>query len=224
MVVLANSWKHADWCLAGIDLDSGFWVRPVSDLNDGRIPRAAMRLDGYFPKLLDVIELPLAPTGPGYGFEKENRRLLPGPWKRYSALSPEMLIPYAENPDGLLHNHEASVSVEVLRQKPIEERCSLQLVHTETFRVRRACKRSTGEPTWQGIMAIGDREPAIRITDPVLVGKLSAGYVPSPACLVTLSLSMPYKPADWPEDQPPACWKLIAGIIELPAQRTPPGE
>jgi hypothetical protein len=29
-----------------------------------------------------------------------------------------------------------------------------------------------------------------------------------------VSLSMPWRPDDWEEDDP--CWKLIAGVVELP--------
>ncbi|WP_255532405.1 hypothetical protein [Microcoleus sp. LEGE 07076] len=32
--------------------------------------------------------------------------------------------------------------------------------------------------------------------------------------MVTVSLSMPWLPDDWEGDDP--CWKLIAGVIELP--------
>ena len=216
LVVLANSWKHSDWCLAGIDLATGHWVRPVSGLEDGRIPRKAMQLDGYFPKLLDVIELPLEPTGPNYGFEKENRTLLPGKWRRHPPMRPEDLKRYAGEPKCVLHNHDISVPVELLRKKPVEERYSLQLVFCDTFRVRQARKRTTGEPTWQGVVASGGRDIAIRITDPVFVGKVSAGYIPAPTCLITMSLSMPYKPPEWDDDRPEVCWKLIAGVVEVP--------
>ena len=82
IVVLANSWKHHDWCLAGIDLDTGKWVRPVTSLDDGRVPKTSMKLDGYFPALLDVLEIPLDSTGPDFGFESENRTILPGRWYR----------------------------------------------------------------------------------------------------------------------------------------------
>ncbi len=219
LVILANSWKHSDWCLAGIDLDTGLWVRPVTRLDDGRIPKAAMQLDGYFPQLLDVIELPLAATGPDYGFEKENRTLLPGKWRRYEKMRPEMLKPYAKRSAILLHTSGISVPLNLLHQKPAAERHSLELAHTDAFRVRRASCRATGEPTWQGILPLASGEVAIRITDPVMVGKLNAGYVPQPACLLTISLSMPYTPPDSDDGYETACWKLIAGVIELPECR-----
>ncbi len=215
LVVLANSWKHSDWCIAGIDLVTGNWVRPVTHLKDGRIPRTAMKLDGYFPKLLDIIELPLAATGPDYGFEKENRTLLPGKWIHHGQMTPGELRRYAEKKDCVLHNLDSSVPFDVLQQKPKEEQCSLQLIDVDDFRARPARKRTTGEATWQGVFTSGNQTLVIRITDPGFVGKLQAGHKPVSTCLITMSLSMPYKPPEWDKEKPPACWKLIAGVIEL---------
>ncbi|MHC4676481.1 MAG: dual OB domain-containing protein, partial [Planctomycetota bacterium] len=45
--------------------------------------------------------------------------------------------------------------------------------------------------------------------------RLNKGHKPSNSCLLTMSLGMPYKPPDWEEDEPPVCWKLISGVIEL---------
>lgn len=216
LVVLANSWKHSDWCIAGIDLDTGAWVRPVTQLPDGRVPKSAMKLKGYFPKLLDIIELPLAPTGPDYGFEKENRTILPGQWTHCGKMSPADLQAYANAADCcILHNAENLVSLDVLQGKPPEERHSLQLIHAYDFQARAAQKRTNGEKTWQGVFTSNNRKMAIRITDPVFIGKVTAGYKPAKTCLITMSLSMPYKPPDWNDDVSPACWKLIAGVIEL---------
>lgn len=39
------------------------------------------------------------------------------------------------------------------------------------------------------------------------------GLSPGKACLITVSLSMPWRPDGWEGDDP--CWKLIAGVIEL---------
>ena len=215
LVVLANSWKHSDWCIAGIDLNTGAWVRPVTTLKDGRVPKSAMKLDGYFPKLLDIIELPLATTGPDYGFEKENRTLLPGKWIHHGQMKPGDLRPYAKKNDCILHNLDSSVPFDVLHEKPREEQCSLELICVDDFRARPARKRTTGETTWQGVFTSGNQTLVIRITDPVFIGKITAGHKPVPTCLLTMSLSMPYKPPEWDEEKSPACWKLIAGVIEL---------
>jgi hypothetical protein len=111
IIVLANSLKHGDFCLAGIDLRTGRWVRPVTNLDDGRVRSSDIRTGMHPPRLLDILDIP--------------------------------------------------------------------------------------------------------ITDPVFCRRLTTGHEPSASCLLTMSLSMPHKPPEWQADNPPACWKLIAGIIEL---------
>ena len=62
VICLANSRKHGAFCFAGIDSESGKWVRPVSQLDDGRVERAAMTDDGTLPGLCDIVEIPLDKT------------------------------------------------------------------------------------------------------------------------------------------------------------------
>ncbi|EDZ93159.1 hypothetical protein AmaxDRAFT_4043, partial [Limnospira maxima CS-328] len=38
LICLANSRKNNDRCIAGIEISTGKWVRPVTRLDDGRIP------------------------------------------------------------------------------------------------------------------------------------------------------------------------------------------
>lgn len=115
IVVLANSWKHQDWCIAGIDLDTGKWVRPVTDLDDGRIPQTAMKLGGYFPKLLDVLEIPLDISGPDFDFESENRTIMPGLWYLRDKMTPGDIEKYAKQPCYVLHNKKKYVTTKELQ-------------------------------------------------------------------------------------------------------------
>jgi len=218
IVVLANSWKHYDWCLAGIDLDTGKWVRPVTGLDDGRVPKTSMKLGGYFPALLDVLEIPLDSTGPDFGFESENRTILPGRWYKQSKMTPRDIEKYTKRPYYVLHNHRKYVTPRDLQQKPFEKRVTLQLIRVGSFKVRDARRKPTDKPSWKGTILSGGRELEVKITDPVCFERLNRGYKPSPSCFLTMSLGMPYKPSDWDEDDEPACWKLIAGVIELQKQ------
>ena len=215
IVVLANSWKHHDSCLAGIDLDTGKWVRPVTNLDDGRIPKTSMKLGTYFPTLLDVLEIPLDSTGPDFGFESENRTILPGRWHHRGKMTPKEMDKYAQQPYYILHNRRKYVTPRYLQQKPFEKRVTLQLIRIDNFKVRDARRKTTDKHNWKGIILSGDRKLDVKITDPVCSKKLNSGYKPSPSCLLTMSLSMPHKPSDWDEDVEPVCWKLISGVIEL---------
>jgi hypothetical protein len=215
IVVLANSWKHQDWCLAGIDLDTGKWVRPVTDLDDGRVPETFMKLGGYFPELLDVLQIPLDSTGPDFGFESENRTILPGRWFLQDRKTPANIEMYAKRPYYVLHNHRKYITPTQLRQKPFEKRLTLQLLRVDNFKVRDARRESDDKPNWKGTILSGGREIELPITDPVCFERLKRGHKSASSCILTVSLGMPYKPPDWDEHEEPACWKLISGVIEL---------
>ena len=215
IVVLANSWKHHDWCIAGIDLDTGKWVRPVTKLEDGRIRKSDMKLDGHFPALLDVLEIPLDSTGPDFGFESENRTIMSGGWRHRGKLSYGDLRRFYKRSEHVLHNHHAYVTREEMEDKPFEERATLQLIYADNLQVRDARRNTTDKHNWKGMIVSGGRQLGVTITDPVFSGKLDRREQTSPSCLLTMSLSMPYKPPDWGDDREAVCWKLIAGVIEI---------
>jgi hypothetical protein len=215
ITILANSWKNQDWCLAGIEGTTGRWVRPVTSLEDGRVRQSDMKLDGYLPQILDILDVPLNTTGPDFDFESENRTILPGQWHLYGRASPNDLLRYVKPSYYVLHNHKKYVTIEEMKQKPLAERTTLQLVHVNDFTFRDIKSTSTEKHNWKGVVSSGERTLELTITDPVFCERLNRGYTPSNACLLTMSLSIPYKPPEWKEDEPPVCWKLIAGIVEL---------
>jgi hypothetical protein len=215
MTILANSWKNQDWCLAGIGYATGKWIRPVTSLEDGRIKQSDMRLGGHFPQILDILDIPLDVTGPDFEFESENRAILPGQWHLYGRASPNDLLRYVKPSDYILHNHKKYVTIEEMKQKPFLGRTTLQLVRVDDFTIRDTQSPSAEKRNWKGVVSSGGRGLELTITDPVFCERLRKGHKPSTSCLLTMSLSMPYKPPEWKEDEPPVCWKLIAGIIEL---------
>ncbi len=220
IICLANSRKHGAHCIAGIEPASGEWIRPVSDLDDGRIERGMIQLGGRQPGVGDVLEIPLADSGPDFGFECENRSLLAGPWRLVETVKPAQLIPWCSTERPILHTDETAVTVQYLQSLPLPQRRTLQLVEAFELETFSSGPSAQGGHRWNAsfVSALGDRLTA-RITDPVLIDKLEQGYLPAPHCLVTVSLSMPYRPDDWEAAEDP-CWKLIAAVIELePALR-----
>ncbi len=215
LVCLANSRKHGAYCVAGIDVDTGRWVRPVSELDDGRVERRTMQIGETIPRPGDLIEIPLADSGPDYGFECENRSILPGPWRRLEVLKPIELMTHCSTERPILHTGENHVTVQYLRSLPFERRRTLQLVEAFELETFNGGPSAQGGSRWNAsfVSAAGDRLNA-RITDLALIEKLENGYVPAGHCLVTVSLSMPYRKEGWDGDGDP-CWKLVAAVIEL---------
>ena len=214
IICLSNSWKHNERCIAGIDIDTGKWIRPVCDAlypEDGRIPAYIRFVEGREPKLLDILEIPLADTGEDFGFESENLSVLAGKWKCVGRVEPTDLLRYCGKLPQILHNSWKYVNPSYLQGLPFHKRQTLQLVHSVTFFFKNG-----GYNNWRGTLQTlnGQYLRDAKITDPVFVDKLNSGHQPKNNCLVTVSLSMPHKPSsEWQGEVP--CWKLIAGVIEL---------
>ncbi len=215
IIVLANSWKNQDWCIAGIEPTTGKWVRPVTSLDDGRVRKIDMKTDAHSLQLLDILDIPLNTTGPDFGFESENRTILPGQWHLHGQANVKDVLKHAERPYYILHNAWKYVTLDEMRVKAFEERTTLQLIRVDNFTIRDTRSETTDKHNWRGTVSPGGRILDLPITDPAFCERLTAGHEPSKSCLLTMSLSMPHKPQDWGADDPPAYWKLVAGVIEL---------
>ena len=214
IICLANSWKRGERCIAGINELQGKWVRPISDLPDGQIPKEMRQINRLEPALLDVLDIPLAKTGPDFGFESENLSILPGKWRQVGKVPPAYLLKYCQSQEYILHNDLRYVTVEYMQSLPMCDRLTLQLVKAVRFTVKKLIQRFEGGNKWEGsIVTKYNQRLTATITDPVFIRKLELGYRPQKTCLVTVSLSMPWRPYDWEGDDP--CWKLIAGVVEL---------
>jgi hypothetical protein len=213
IICLANSKKNGERCIAGIDLDTGNWIRPVCGQrpydNDGRVPRNIRLVEGREPALLDILEIPLADTGENFGFESENLTILPGKWQLVGKAKPEDLFQYCSNNSYILHNPIKYVNPSYLNSLPFKQKSTLQLIHVINFSVE-----PNGEKQWRGTLetAYGQRLTDAKITDPIFIERLEAGYeITDDYYFVTVSLGMPWKHNDWEGEAP--CWKLIAGVI-----------
>lgn len=217
IVCLANSWKLEERCIAGIDLDTGRWIRPVCDSlypQDGKVPRSVRLIGGREPELLDILEIPVADNGNDFGFECENLSVLDGQWKCLGKAQPTDLLRYCRSFTHILHTSWKYVNPSYLQSLPFQERRTLQLVQVVSFSVEQRTN-SKGNMEWRATIqsSNGQRLERAKITDPVFVEKLGAGSQPKNRCLVTVSLSIPWAPPDWEGEDP--CWKLIAGVIEI---------
>ncbi len=219
IICLANSKKHGERCVAGIDIDTGRWIRPVYDNGDGSIPRTTRLVEGREPELLDVVEIPLASNGDDFGFASENLSILPGQWKLLGKVSPTDMVRYCANTTNILHNPLKYVLPSYLKELPFAQRRSLQLVQVQAVDMT-IVKKHSG---WRGSLRTPNGHlTEASITDPVLLERLERGHQLNGPLLVTVSLSMPHSPdiKDW--DKGDVCWKLIAGVIEIPRAVTEP--
>ena len=88
LLVLANSKKFNGRCIAGIDLDSGNWIRPVSKTEHGEFSGAecSVTVGGSRRQVqsLDVIEVVVGSSKPGIG-HPEDIQTNHGNWKHLTS-------------------------------------------------------------------------------------------------------------------------------------------
>lgn len=218
IICLANSLKLEERCIAGINPKTGYWVRPICSQypDDGRVPAKIRLINHKEPSLLDVIDIPLEETGNNFGFESENLTIASGKWKKNNSVAATDLLKYCPDTDYILHNSSKYVTVDYLQSLPIEQRQTLQLVYAAKLLITEKPGSMLTATIWKGsiITRNGQQLRDINITDPVFTERLETGYRSQNPCLVTVSLSMPYRPKNWKKEGNP-CWKLIAGVIEL---------
>jgi hypothetical protein len=207
LLVLANSKKFNGRCVAGIDLDSGKWIRPVSNTEHGEFTGAecSVTVGGSRRQVqsLDVIEVVIGDRKPGVG-HPEDIQTNHGNWKYLESISigeaGGFLDKYLDNGQELLFNRELSVpetdaqagkvkkSLCVIRITDAVFDCGFknQLRVKFTHRARKYNLPVTDESGW---VASAKRNP----------GSVSKG-----PWYFTISLSEPYNEK---------MWKLIAGGV-----------
>jgi len=79
ILCLASSIKFGGRCVAGVRLDTGEWVRPVSDTPDGTLPRRQCVVDGVTVRPLDVVRVPVRGPSPRR-HQPENWTIVPAAW------------------------------------------------------------------------------------------------------------------------------------------------
>jgi hypothetical protein len=211
MVILANSYKDKERCVAGIDLSTGRWVRPVAGKANSALTSAIRHIDGKEPDLLDVVELYLEDDGPDFGCQPENRIVRSVKWKKVGILKPNQIFQYCESDSIILHDENVKISIEYFKTIHESQWKSLQLIHpvrTEFYH-----KDWDGKKKWRVIIKHGkSQEIDLRLTDPIAIGKLENNKALSKDCLLTISLAGPWTPDN---SKPKMCYKLVAGVIEL---------
>lgn len=211
IICLANSYKGGGRrCIAGIDIKTGEWVRPISRGAEKAVDWNIRKVDGAEPKILDLLEIPLEDTGPHEGCQPENRLLKKGGWQKIDKLKPTDLLQYCEDDSVILHNHKDHVSPGLFLNKPMNEWKSLQLIHSVNVKFNRD---SYDNRKWRVYFQYGSgRYLDLKLTDVVLSDRLRKNEKISHDCILTISLATPWKPND---ETPERCYKMVAGVVEL---------
>ena len=111
IVCLANSRKVSGRCLAGKEVESGRWLRPVSARPAGEISEEERRYeDGTSAQVLDLIDIPIiGPTVSGH--QMENYLIDPEAyWTRVGSMPRSGLPGFLDHPESLWKNGDSSMN------------------------------------------------------------------------------------------------------------------
>jgi len=211
LICLANSRRDGGRCVAGIDVDSGLWIRPLPP-RGSTIPEEKTFLDGRLFTPLDVIELELDPPTFTTRFQCENRLMQNWNWSMVGRVDPADILKHCSKDKTVLHGPGKTIQPAEMERLPPEKWTSLELVHSTNV---------TFEPDprmpirWQARFSPNPACPAycLSITDPEATMRLNKKEKIKSECLLTVSLTEPKEFKEY--GKPELCYKLVAAVIKL---------
>ena len=222
MVCLATSVKHQGVCVAGREVGWGRvgpWLRPISSRSTGELLASERAYEGRgLPKLLDVMEVPLAVAAP-HAHQTENYVVDTGRrWVKRGEMRVGELAALVESPATLWTNRERSATGifhYVSAEDAAKQGRSLYLIACELLLLERSI-RPGGAPAFRGTFQHRGVQYKLPVTDSVATSSLSLlpEREPRPCRLVRdvylcISLAEPFGVERH-------CHKLIAGVITDP--------
>lgn len=212
IICMANSRRPHGRCVAGIDLETGQWVRPVLK-GQSAIPDDCTLFGQRRLAPLDVIECELAAPHMTTEFQRENCLITSKHWRIVDTVTSKDVLKYCSNGSTVLHSRHKVVDPDVLKAMKPEQWSSLEL---------RRLPRVTFTPDprkprhWQANFHLGSAfgsDYTLSLTDPVAEDRLNAGDKLDGEWLMTISLT---EPIAFPQfNKPDLCYKLAAAVIPI---------
>jgi len=220
LICLANSYKHSRRCIAGLRVDGGGWVRPVSERQGGELEYVEYRLlEGGEPGMLDVIRVGLSNPQP-LPHQPENWRINTRVWELMERPATEghaavvadslSLSPF------LFGCSETSVPVAQFQERPATESLVIVQPGDIEWRTNNINKSRASFRLW-------NIHYDLPLTDPAYVGRVKRlgegrhssfelGIPEGRKVLFTISLSEPLDGI---------CYKLVAAVVTVPTSWDP---
>lgn len=222
LLVLASSRKHGGRCVAGWDITNNRWLRPVSPRPDGTLELGHCAIDGEWPRVLDVVHVEVDQHRPT-AYQPENWQITDRAWERVRTAEPaairDDLADLVDHTNWMLDSGDRRVEAAPLRENPATS--SVVLVRPNDARWRlepfgsgrqfKTTFRLDGRNAWY----------EFSVTDPPTHAQLEpledgthdrnvVGVADDSELFYLVSLGEPFDNVD-------RCFKLVAGVLEIPA-------
>lgn len=206
IICLANSRRLQGRCVAGRDIKTNEWVRPVSSGETLTINQIKFK-DGSIPKLLDVIRFPCKEQAPLF-CQPENILIEKGIWEKLGRYD-KKIENLCDYPKSLWWNDKPGqdrIEEEFLRKNKIDQ--SLFFIKLASVIIRRRSRAEYGIKT-RAVFSYNGVEYDLGVTDPDIENE----YKEKPCgdyrlntrqIYLCISLGGPFKGY---------CYKLAAGVI-----------
>lgn len=167
IVCLANSEKHGARCVAGVRLDTGGWLRPVSDdTGAGLLESQYETASGHHPEPLDIVRVELDHQRPKYN-QPENWVISAESWELLNTSLHDRAVlainTALQRKGPVLHNTEPAIPKRELKNIPVFRSLTLFSPENPEFYVR---EREEYHPQPRTVFEFDGDEYDFPITDP----------------------------------------------------------
>ena len=163
IVILANSIKHGQHCVAGKCVNTGSWIRPVSDQQGSELSNEQAKYQnpyGVYPvRPLQKIRMGFLRNVPLL-HQPENRLIDGNRWQQHYSVSPDHLADYVDSPKNLW-GRESRVVYTTISNGTYVVPQSLYLVQVENLTLY-----YTDERKRRAVFTYNDIEYDLAVTDP----------------------------------------------------------
>jgi hypothetical protein len=208
IIVLAMSEKYGNYCIAGIDISTGKWIRPMSERKDlfGAVPLDIKYNNGKKPKILDIAKINFIRYEPNrtqtenYVYDSSQR------WIKKGTFSKNDLPKYINRNKYIFFNDDKKLEPKDILNIPKIKRYSLTLVKPLTIDINIKTfeqKNITISFNYNNI-----NYEYIKVTDPIFKNEYLShddGWETLSNCFLVLSLGEEWKGY---------LWKMVATIIK----------
>lgn len=219
ILCLANSDKHGNRCVAGLRLDTGGWIRPVSDEHGSALVKDHyITKSGHEPKPLDTVQIGLKRQYPKYN-QPENWVISGEDWKLIDTELHQhhllVLNTAIQREGAVIADGRDSIPKYELKNTPVPNSLTVLRPHNPEFYI----KQTSGRRQPRADFRFDGNEYSLSITAPAWRRRVEAEKVTSlpsvdevadsEEILFTISLG---------EEFEGRCYKMIAGIFTVDSE------